>query len=541
MSRVSSYIVWGVIGSAVLGTACRQPEPVAVEAEAKLEVAWFEGTADEAFAHAKAVGKPLFLYWGAEWCPPCHYLKDKIFVQPDFVTRSRDFVAVYLDGDDEGAQILGEQLDVQGYPTVMVYSAEGDELLRMPSDVPVSRYAAVMERALRLDRPVKQILDTVLAGGPADSDPADLDVLAYYSWGQDSQIGLDVAARLGTFERLWAETPAEYSGAKARFLGLYLGEGARLARRAEADAPPIFDDAERAELLEATSLLLADPALCRENVFDITYGASGVIPVLSPYGGAVRDALLDAWRAAAQRLESDEELSTDDRLTAASTLMDLARLEAGNDDGPLPTDLVAHVREHVAWAVGAVEDGGELQTVLNTAAFLLENAGLAGEAQALLADKLDEAEAPYYFMSFLAGLKSDAGETDEALALYRQAWESARGRYTRFRWGSTYLRQLMELAPERADAVEADSLAVLDELLTHDDAFALGNSLRLGQLAKAYGKWNTGEERGPVVDRIRERVAAECTRYPAEGEDSQHQRCSAWLASQPTFQVITQP
>ena len=30
---------------------------------------WYAGDVDAAFAAAKAADKPLFLYWGAEWCP----------------------------------------------------------------------------------------------------------------------------------------------------------------------------------------------------------------------------------------------------------------------------------------------------------------------------------------------------------------------------------------------------------------------------------------------------------------------------------------
>jgi thioredoxin-related protein len=510
-----------VLFSVLLFSACGETAPdvdtSAVVGPVATEVAWFEGT------------KPLFLYWGAEWCPPCHYLKDKIFHQPDFVERSREFVAVYLDGDDANAQILGEQLDVQGYPTVMVYSAEGDELLRMPSDVPVARYAAIMDRALRLDRPVKEILDSVLTVGPGQSEEADLDVLAYYSWGQDSQIDLAEEERLPTFRRLWEETPGERAGVRARFLGLYVGEAASLARDAEDGDEPVLTAEQRDRLTEEVLTLLADPELCRENVFDITYGADGTIGLLQPEDGAERTALIAAWRTAALRFETDEELSTDDRLTALATSIDLARLEAEVEDAPLPESLVAHAREHVAWAVGAVSGGSELQTVLNTAAFMLDEVGLAQEAQDLLADKLDEAEAPYYFMSWLAGLKNDAGETEEALALYRQAWEAAGGRYTRFRWGSTYLRRLMDLAPERVDAIEADSLTILDELLTHDDAFALGNGLRLGQLEKAYQAWNEDAAHDEVIGRIRDRVHFACERYPAEGEDSQRARCSGFL------------
>jgi thioredoxin-related protein len=526
--RPTSLLLVGLLGLAC-GASAPETETSPEDTAAATEVAWFEGTADEAFAYAKAEGKPLFLYWGAEWCPPCHYLKDKIFQQPDFVERSRDFVAVYLDGDDASAQILGEQLDVQGYPTVMVYSAEGDELLRMPSDVPVSRYSAIMDRALRLDRPVKEILDSVLAVGPAQSEEGDLDVLAYYSWGQDSQIDLPEDERLGTFRRLWEETPAELAGVRARFLDLYVGEAARSARNAEDGDTPALRPDQRAQLTTAMLTLLADPDLCRENVFGVTYGADSAIDLLQPEPGAERTALLDAWRAAAQRFESDEELSTDDRLTALVTSINLARLESEVEDSPLPESLLAHTREHVAWAVGEVSGGSELQTVLSTAAFLLDEVGLAQEARDLLADKLDEAAAPYYFMSFLARLKNDAGETDEALALYRQAWQSAGGRYTRFRWGTTYLRRLMDLSPERAEAIEADSLTILDELLTHDDAFALGNSFRLGQLEKAYRAWNEDAAHEEIVGRIGDRVRSACERYPAEGDDSQQARCAAFL------------
>jgi thioredoxin-related protein len=514
--------------------ACGSP-PVTEEAAGPApveKVAWFEGTADEAFALAKAEGKPLFLYWGAEWCPPCHYLKDKIFTQPEFVARSRDFVAVYLDGDDVGAQVLGEQLDVQGYPTVMVYSAGGDELLRMPSDVPVSRYAAIMQRALALDRPIRGILAAVLATGPALSTAADLDVLAYYSWGQDSQIDLAEEERLPTFERLWTETPAELGGVRGRFLSLYLGEAARLARGLEEGDSPVLTAGQRGNLTAAVMELLADAELGRENVIDILSGAEATIELLQPEAGPERHSLTAAWATAASRFEQDEELSTDDRLTATMTAIELARLEAEDSEAPLAEPLLAHVRQRVDWAIDATADGSELQTVLNTAAYVLDYAGLPEEAATLLEAKGGETHAPYYFMSWRAGLASDAGRNDEAVALYRQAWQAARGRYTRFRWGSTYLRRLMGLTPENAAAVQADSLVIFDELLTHDDAFALGNYLRLGQLEKEYGAWNEDGGRDEVVELVRDRVQAACDRYPAEGEDSQRSRCATFLESE---------
>ena len=70
---------------------------------------WYAGDVDAAFAAAKAADKPLFLYWGAEWCPPCAQVKSTIFNRREFQDRSKLFVPVYLDGDTPSAQKQGER------------------------------------------------------------------------------------------------------------------------------------------------------------------------------------------------------------------------------------------------------------------------------------------------------------------------------------------------------------------------------------------------------------------------------------------------
>ena len=62
-------------------------------------IAWFKGDVDAAFKSARAANKPVLLYWGAQWCPPCKQLKSAVFSRPDFIEKSKLFVAVYLDGD----------------------------------------------------------------------------------------------------------------------------------------------------------------------------------------------------------------------------------------------------------------------------------------------------------------------------------------------------------------------------------------------------------------------------------------------------------
>src|SRR5688572_28733883 len=108
---------------------------------------WFEGDLDAAFAAAKAADKPLFLYWGAEWCPPCSQIKATIFNQREFQERSRLFVPVYLDGDTPSAQKHGETFAVNGYPTMILFRADGKEITRLPGGVDVTRYATILDVA----------------------------------------------------------------------------------------------------------------------------------------------------------------------------------------------------------------------------------------------------------------------------------------------------------------------------------------------------------------------------------------------------------
>ena len=87
-------------------------------------IVWYSGSVESAFAAARAQNKPVFLYWGAKWCPPCHELKATVFSRPDFVEKLKLFIPVYLDGDDPGAQKWGDRFGVSGYPTVLVLRAD---------------------------------------------------------------------------------------------------------------------------------------------------------------------------------------------------------------------------------------------------------------------------------------------------------------------------------------------------------------------------------------------------------------------------------
>ena len=78
--------------AAMLALAAHAPAALAATTAASPgpQVAWLmaanDTDVDRAFAQGRAENKPVLLYWGAVWCPPCNQLKATLFNRQDFVS-----------------------------------------------------------------------------------------------------------------------------------------------------------------------------------------------------------------------------------------------------------------------------------------------------------------------------------------------------------------------------------------------------------------------------------------------------------------------
>jgi thioredoxin-like negative regulator of GroEL len=471
---------------------------------------WYAGDVDAAFAAARAANKPVFLYWGAEWCPPCAQIKSTIFSRREFQERSRLFVPVYLDGDTPSAQKHGERFGVVGYPTMILFKPDGTEITRLPGGVDIARYSKILDVALADARPVSEILAAAGRGDPVTAN--DWKLLAYYPWGADNGRILPKEQQQATFAALARRCPAELPGECARFLFAYLGKAA-----AAAPDKPALDGLARADHRRQLLALLPVPSVQTANVDNLLYGAADVIGLLSDAGTPERAELVRAWGAALAQLGTDANpLSAPEQLLRLRARILLAQLAAPGKDAPLPPALLEEARQAVAKIDAATPTGYARQAAINAAANLYWEAGLTTEANTLLTAELEKSKTPYYFMLELADLAEKAGRKQEAVQWLARAYEGARGPATRFQWGFNYLMGLIEMTPEDVEGIERAGLSVIGELDGAPDAFYQRTRLRLEQLDAKLREWGKDGASAQAVTRLRERTGEICRKLPEQ-------------------------
>lgn len=494
------------------------PEQVS-ESHAGGEIAWFDGDVEAAFAAAQQEGKPLFLYWGAAWCPPCHQIKDQIFSRPEFIAKSRLFVPVYLDGDTERAQKYGDRFGVLGYPTIIVFSPDGRELTRIPGGLDIGLYADVLDLTLEGIRPVSEIVAAVLAGEAVSDD--DYRLLGFYSWSQDNHRALGDLDPVEAFQAMWEHCPASLEAASARLYAEYLR--AAVAADGDEDNPYTMSADQKQEAVKRVRLILTDGELSKANMPLLIAYADDVVGGLTE-PGPERDALVADWEARLEAIAADPQTSVADRLWTRYVTLQFATMDTDED---VPETLASRARADVDEANRQAVNEYQRQAFMNAAWYVLTTSEQSDYARELLLQELEKSKQPYYFMPSLAKLAEQDGDTDQALEWLKRGYETAEGPATRFQWGYYYVDGLIRLTPDDAETIAAATEQVLGELQGRQDAIYNRTGRIMKRLGERLAAWNMDGAYDAQIGAIQARVDALCAEIP-EGDESA-QTCRIFL------------
>ena len=475
-------------------------------------IAWRRGDVDAAFAEAKAANKPVFLYWGAGWCPPCNQMKATLFRKREFVERTQYFVPVYVDGDTPAAQKLGTRFSVSGYPTMVLFTADGTEITRLPGEADPERYLQVLALGMSSARPVAATLKTALGDGRGLTRD-DWRMLAWYSWDTDDQQLVPTAKVPATLQALAARCPVAFADVKSRLVL----KTAAAAGDEPADQKTAAPARDRKAALAQLEAVLSKAASVRDHFDLLTNAMPEMVRATTTAGSPERARLVvDADRALTQ-LAADPSLSNTDRLGATVARVQLATIDvksAGPNGKAEPFVLPEALRDAVKREVGRADreskDPYERQTVINAAAYLLTSAGMIDDSDALLKAELTRSHSPYYFMLDLASNAKKRGDKVAALDWYAKAYDTSKGPATRLQWGVTYVNALVDLSPDDAARIAQVATKVLGEVEPAPESFEGRNRKGLSRMATKIAGWNQGDAHAEQATRISEASQALC-------------------------------
>jgi hypothetical protein len=290
--------------------------------------------------------------------------------------------------------------------------------------------------------------------------------------------------------------------------------------------------------------VLADRTATRQHMDVLVNNAPAIVKALAPQDSAQHNAWLKAWDAALSALQQDTSLGRADRASALLARVQLAQFPALVSAPaltatpatpaaavakklPVPSALQSQSRVLAQAADRDITDPYERQAVIPQVAYLLGEADLWADSDALLRSNLARSSAPYYLMGQLASNARKQGQSADALRWSAQAFDRSEGPATRLQWGASYLQMLVALAPADSKTIEATASKLFAEAALDGAAFHKRSARSLQRVSDQLLAWNATGQHNANLQRLQKQLASVCAKRSTA--DDQRATCGALL------------
>lgn len=471
-----------VSGIAVLASCATVSAPAIHPPSSAVD--WFSGSVEEGLAQAQSQQKPVFLYWGAVWCPPCNEIKATVLSSPEAGEALKATIPIYLDGDSDRAQIWADKFHVSGYPSMLLLDKTGHEVMRIAEFVDASEFVATVRSAVSANR---SQTDAIARGIVGQASEEDWTILANAGW--DAPSMSDYGTRLKLSETI----PPGYATQRSLI-------AARLLEDAALQPPP---SEVAVSIREASDRLFDAIFFSNETIYaarSVLVGPSKEIISWLYLNGddSKRSATVMRWLKAVQWLGQQPSISTAKRLLAKGAEAQLWLL--AHPGQWLPNELAKQVHAAVAQADKEAVTSYQRHAVISDAAEALAESGDIDGARALLWRELKATDTPWYYQSGLSRIEQKAGRDAEALAWSEKARLSAQGTASVLQWLVSDLMLNAKIAAPDQSARIAELLEDYYSLAFKlSDGFSGRNAVRARQIARKSRDWAWPEVKAVIA------------------------------------------
>jgi thioredoxin-related protein len=432
---------------------------------------WKTDGVEKSIALAAKNHKPIFLYWGAVWCPPCNQMKKTVFETQDFKKVIKKFVAVYLDGDTNEAQLWADKLKTRGYPTMIVMNENGQEVFRLPTGISPKEYIDLLTN---LSQNLHNINDIIRK--PVEKlSSLEWNILSAHSWSQDDS---SVTDKKTFFDNLFLKVPASSALAKSRFFFYSLEQ--MIENKTELSNKVSYTNFFK-ELLQNDQLILNNASY------------------LSSYAQEIMENLLtkedmrnlgSTFAEKLWKLGESSSMTLDNRLYLYSSIIKIEKIFNENISQVTKDKITKIALKTAKEAKGEFER----QALVDHAISLLIQIKNYDEAKKMALKETTISKSPFYFMSDLAVIAKEEKKGEEAVEWSYKAWQASKGKNTRFRWGTSYLSYLFEFEPKNIDKIKTNLTKIFQEAVTDHEAFMGSNKLRFTKIKSKLENWKKDNE-----------------------------------------------